>query len=125
MNNEEQLNTGGEVYPFYVYLEFDKNANFIGMRKGLFFHIDIVWRLLKFAFFVRQLRLSHFLFFWGGIMDNERKIGVVKKIDNLGRVVVPKEMRALYGFDKFVEVVQNEDGVLIRNPKYVLVEKEK
>ena len=63
--------------------------------------------------------------FLGGIMESERKIGVVKKIDNLGRVVVPKEMRDLYGFDKFVEVVQKEDGVLIRNPKYILVEKEK
>ena len=57
-------------------------------------------------------------------MDNKIKIGVVKKIDNLGRVVVPKEMRALYGFDGYVEVVQNEDGVLIRNPEYVLVKKE-
>ena len=57
-------------------------------------------------------------------MKREIKIGIVKKIDNLGRVTIPKEFRTLYGFDKNVEVVPNEDGVLIRNPKYILVEKE-
>ena len=52
-----------------------------------------------------------------------KKIGIIKEFDNLGRIVVPKEMRDLFGFEKRVEVVVTEEGVLIRNPKYILVEK--
>jgi len=52
-----------------------------------------------------------------------KQIGVIKEIDNLGRIVVPKEMRDLFGFDRRVEVVVTHEGVLIRNPKYILVEK--
>ena len=58
-------------------------------------------------------------------MKNKRNVGIVKKIDNLGRVVVPIQLRTLFGFDKYVEVIANEEGVLIRNPEYVLVKKEK
>ena len=52
------------------------------------------------------------------------KIGVVKEIDNLGRLVIPKEMRETFKLDKSVELVVTRDGVLIRNPKYQLVEKD-
>ena len=54
-----------------------------------------------------------------------KQIGIIKEFDNLGRIVIPKEMRSLFGLERKVEVVVTEAGVLIRNPKYVLVEKEK
>lgn len=55
----------------------------------------------------------------------EKGVGVHKDFDTLGRIVIPKEMRALFGFEKTVELVVTEEGVLLRNPKYVLVKKEK
>ena len=51
------------------------------------------------------------------------KIGIIKEFDKLGRTVIPKELRERYGFNKEVEVVATENGVLIRNPRYVLVER--
>ena len=53
------------------------------------------------------------------------KIGVIKEIDNLGRLVIPKEMREMFKLEKTVEVVVTKEGILIRNPKYTLIEKEK
>ena len=50
--------------------------------------------------------------------------GIVKEIDGIGRIVVPKEMRDLFRFEKEVEFVVTNQGVLIRNPKYTLVERE-
>jgi AbrB family looped-hinge helix DNA binding protein len=54
-----------------------------------------------------------------------KQIGIIKEIDNLGRLVIPKEMRELFGLEKSVEVVITENGILVRNPKYVLTEIEK
>ena len=51
------------------------------------------------------------------------KIGVIKKIDELGRLVVPKECRDRLGLGEYVEVVITEKGVLIRNSEYELVRK--
>ena len=48
--------------------------------------------------------------------------GIIKEIDNLGRIVLPKDYRDRLMLDKNVEVVLSPDGVLIRNPKYKLVE---
>lgn len=50
-------------------------------------------------------------------------VGVMKEIDNLHRIVIPKEFRERYGLNGFVEIIPTKDGVLIRNPKYELVEK--
>ncbi len=47
-------------------------------------------------------------------------VGVIKEIDNLGRIVIPKEMRDRLSFEKRVEVVLTKDGVLLRNPEYEL-----
>ena len=55
-------------------------------------------------------------------MDN--KIGIIREFDNLGRLVIPKEMRVLFNFKKEVEIVVTENGVLLRNPKYKLVKTE-
>ena len=52
------------------------------------------------------------------------KIGVKKEFDRLGRLVVPKEMRELFNFEKEVEIVVTEEGVLLRNPGYKLVKAE-
>ena len=52
------------------------------------------------------------------------KIGFIKSFDNLGRIVIPKELRERYMLEKNVEVVALEEGVLIRNPRYILVKKE-
>ena len=54
-----------------------------------------------------------------------KQIGVTKEIDSLGRLVIPKEMRETFNLDKTVELIVTQDGILIRNPKYVLIEKSK
>ena len=51
----------------------------------------------------------------------KNKIGIIREFDNLGRLVIPKEMRVLFNFKKEVEIVVTENGVLLRNPKYKLV----
>ena len=45
------------------------------------------------------------------------KIGIVKKIDNLGRLVIPKEMRKLFGLDDKAELIVTKEGVLVRAPQ--------
>ena len=54
-----------------------------------------------------------------------KESGIVRKLDNLGRLVIPKELRKQYGFTSEVEIIATKEGVLIRNPKYVLVERSK
>ncbi len=39
----------------------------------------------------------------------------------LGRLQIPKEIRSLYCFERRVELVVTEDGLLIRNPEYKLI----
>lgn len=48
------------------------------------------------------------------------KIGIIKEIDRIGRIVIPKEYRDRYRFHDKVEIVATESGILIRNPEYVL-----
>lgn len=50
-------------------------------------------------------------------------VGIMRDVDNLGRIVIPKEWRKLYKLEQTVEVVATANGILIRNPKYILVEK--
>ena len=50
-------------------------------------------------------------------------MGVIKELDNLGRLVIPKEMREMFKLEKEVEVVVTAEGVLVRNPEYILVKK--
>ena len=51
------------------------------------------------------------------------KLGIVRKMDSLGRVVIPKEYRKLYNIEKNggIVLVAQEDGILITNPNYKLV----
>ena len=52
---------------------------------------------------------------------NKKLVGITKEFDNLGRIVIPKEMRDLYKLEKAVEVIPTDEGVLIRNPQYRLI----
>ena len=49
------------------------------------------------------------------------KTGIVKEIDRLGRIVIPKEFRQRYNLEDNVEIIACADGVLLRNSEYVLV----
>ena len=49
------------------------------------------------------------------------KIGVKKEIDKLGRICIPKEMRKLFGFDGEAELQVTSEGILLKNPEYILV----
>ena len=51
-------------------------------------------------------------------------VGIKKEIDNLGRICIPKEMRKLFNLECEVEIRVTKEGLLIRNPEYVLVRKE-
>ena len=55
-------------------------------------------------------------------MDN--RVGIVKEIDKLGRIVIPKEFRERFSIEKDVEILITEKGILIRNPEYILVKRE-
>lgn len=52
------------------------------------------------------------------------KIGVKKGIDKLGRICIPKEMRELFRLGGEVELQITKEGVLLKNPEYILVKKE-
>ena len=47
-----------------------------------------------------------------------------KEIDKLGRVCIPKEMRKLFNFENEIEIQVTDEGILIKNPEYVLVRRE-
>ena len=51
-------------------------------------------------------------------------VGVIKEIDRLGRIVIPKELRERFGLSDSVEIVATTNGVLLKNPEYILVKKE-
>ena len=53
-----------------------------------------------------------------------KMIGIVKEIDGLGRIAIPKEYRERFMLEKQVEIVLTEKVVLIRNSKYELVKRE-
>ena len=52
------------------------------------------------------------------------KIGIVKEIDKLGRIVIPKEFRQRYNLGDNVEIIACEEGVLLRNSEYMLVKRD-
>ncbi len=49
--------------------------------------------------------------------------GVVRKMDSLGRLVLPVELRNLYHFGKEddIEIVPTKDGILLKNPRISLL----
>ena len=65
----------------------------------------------------------HIIKFGVKIMKNpDETVGVIKEIDSLGRIVIPKEFRERLMLNKEVEVLITESGVIIRNSKFKLVE---
>ena len=56
----------------------------------------------------------------GGFCMSE-KIGILKDVDNLGRLVIPKEFRERFGLRKTVELVVTAEGILLKSPEYKLV----
>ena len=54
--------------------------------------------------------------------NKTNSVGIIKEIDSLGRIVIPKDFRERLLLDKKVEMVLTDSGILIRNSKYKLVE---
>lgn len=50
-------------------------------------------------------------------------LGIQKKIDALGRIVLPKELRELYDIKdgNTVEIVPTENGIIVKKPRYKLI----
>ena len=53
-------------------------------------------------------------------------MAIERKIDNLGRIVLPKEMRDRLGIDENipVEITSNEVSIIIKNPKVMRTQSE-
>ena len=52
------------------------------------------------------------------------RIGVKKEIDKLGRICIPKEMRNLFKLENEVKLQITTEGILLKNPEYILVKKQ-
>ena len=52
------------------------------------------------------------------------QVGFHRKVDNLGRVTIPKEDREFYHLNEqdTVCLIDTKDGLLITNPKFKVVE---
>ena len=46
--------------------------------------------------------------------------GIVRRVDVLGRVVIPKEIRKFYHINANdeIEIVTTPDGIILRKPEY-------
>ena len=47
-------------------------------------------------------------------------LGITKEIDDLGRLQIPKEIRARLGLTKKVQLVITQSGLLIKSEEYKL-----
>lgn len=54
------------------------------------------------------------------------KIGITRPVDNLGRIVLPVELRKLYCIEKndVVEMLGTDEGILIRIPGVEIIRKQ-
>ena len=50
-------------------------------------------------------------------------VGILKEIDRVGRIVIPKELRERYALEGDVELVATKEGVLIKSQEYFLIKK--
>ena len=51
-------------------------------------------------------------------------VGIIKEIDKLGRIVIPKDFRDRFGLTESVEIIGTEAGLLLRSPQHTLVTKD-
>ena len=51
------------------------------------------------------------------------EVGLLKEIDKLGRIVIQKELRERYIMEGRVEIIATREGILIKNPEYVMVKR--
>lgn len=52
-------------------------------------------------------------------------VGIIKEVDKLGRIVIPKEVRERFGLTESVEIIATEFGVVLRKPGYKIVRVDK
>ena len=50
----------------------------------------------------------------------DKSVGIIKEIDKLGRIVIPKDYRDRLLLGKRVEMLLTSEGILIKNPEYEL-----
>ena len=52
--------------------------------------------------------------------DNMTQIGIIRKVDDLGRIVIPKEIRNFFhiGINDEVEITVTTEGILLKKPEY-------
>ena len=63
---------------------------------------------------------TSYTYLFGGLYMSE-KTGIIKELDNLGRLVIPKEFRERFGLNKAIELVVTSEGILLKSPEYKLV----
>lgn len=51
-------------------------------------------------------------------------VGIIRKVDHLGRITIPKEYRKFYHLEENepICIIDTPEGVLLTNPKYKVVE---
>ncbi len=49
-----------------------------------------------------------------------KTIGIIKEIDRLGRLHIPKDLRVRLGLSEKVELVATKEGLLIKSVEYEL-----
>lgn len=52
--------------------------------------------------------------------DKMTPIGIIRKVDDLGGIVIPKEIRKFYHINANdeIEIVTTPDGIILRKPEY-------
>ena len=48
-------------------------------------------------------------------------LGIIKEIDDLGRLQIPKDIRTRLGLKKKIQLVITENGLLIKSEEYKLI----
>lgn len=51
------------------------------------------------------------------------RIGLQRKVDNLGRITIPKEYRDFYRLNEqtVISLIETPEGLLLSNPKFKVV----
>ena len=51
------------------------------------------------------------------------RVGMIRRVDNLGRVTIPKEYRDFYNLSagEKISIIETENGLLLTHPEYKVV----